>query len=78
MTVNSHIFFFFFFLPNYQNIVSFLEVAHDVGADVEQLPEAVPRGDYKAVPATDASTFIAFNLQTTDISKQIVIISFTR
>lgn len=36
-------------------------------ADVEHLPEVVPQGHFKPVPARDKATFIAFDLETTDL-----------
>lgn len=35
--------------------------------DVEHLPEAVPQGHFKAVPARGTASFIAFDLKTTDL-----------
>ncbi|XP_062607329.1 uncharacterized protein LOC134269118 [Saccostrea cucullata] len=38
-----------------------------VDADVEHLPEAVPQGNFKPVPAGENTTFIVFDLETTDL-----------
>lgn len=36
---------------------------------MEDLPEAVLKGHFKAVPARDKATFIAFDVETTDLGK---------
>lgn len=52
----------------YQNNPFFLlDIALDSNLDVEQLPEAVPSGNFKAVSIPENSTFVAFDLETTDL-----------
>lgn len=39
---------------------------------MEHLPEAVPRGNFKPVATEENSTFITFDLETTDLGTLII------
>ncbi|XP_048252502.1 uncharacterized protein LOC124121067 [Haliotis rufescens] len=49
-------------------------IGHTTNVDVEQLPEAVPRGKFATVSAGKEATVITFDLETTDLSKFELII----
>ena len=55
---------------NYVAILSSAGIGHDSEADIEEIPAAVPRGDFKPVKfATGEPTYIMMDLETTDLSK---------
>jgi hypothetical protein len=44
-------------------------VGHDDNPDVDQLPDAVPRGTFNPVPLSDDQpSIVTFDLETTDLS----------
>ena len=45
----------------------FLGIGLSGDTDVEHLPEAVPSGNFKPVQVEGNATFIAFDLETTDL-----------
>ncbi|XP_055999895.1 uncharacterized protein LOC130046463 [Ostrea edulis] len=50
------------------------DIALDSNLDVEQLPEAVPSGNFKAVSIPENSTFVAFDLETTDLVCEFILL----
>jgi len=48
------------------------EIGHVDDADIERLPDPVPRGDFRPIslPSGEA-TYIAFDLETTGLSKHL-------
>ncbi|XP_021339134.1 uncharacterized protein LOC110440405 [Mizuhopecten yessoensis] len=44
-------------------------IGHESNVGIEKLPDAVPRGHFKAVklPSSEEPTFISFDLETTDL-----------
>ena len=44
-------------------------VGHDDDVDIDNIPEPVPRGVFKPVSPSGEPTYIAFDLETTDLSK---------
>ena len=56
----------------------FSGVAMEETVDIEQLPEAIPRGLFKPVnlPSGQDPTYIMFDLETTDLSKTIFVLFF--
>ena len=46
-------------------------VGHSANVDIEKLPDAVPRGNFKAVTVENGQpTIITIDLETTDLSKK--------
>lgn len=47
----------------------FKGISHENEVDVEKLPDAVPRGNFKPTVFPGEATFITMDLETTDLSK---------
>lgn len=55
----------------------FIGVGHDANPDVDQLPDAVPRGTFNPVPLSDDQpSIVTFDLETTDLSMIFHILVF--
>ena len=48
-------------------------IGHEEDVDIDQLPDAVPRGVFKPVSAKqDSATYVIMDLETTDLSMSLI------
>lgn len=61
----------FILLDYLLHISVLLGIGHEEDVDTEQLPDAVPKGNFAAekLPADATATLVVFNLETTYLSK---------